>query len=151
MTLPPIILSIVFALLTIQGDNIAEPNSAQSGTLVVNIENVTKADGELRLGIYTNAESYDAEDNPDFPKVFPANKTGTVSVRVEDLPFGKYGIALMQDWNSNGEMDFNFIGMPKEPYGFSKKKSRFSKPSFEEVQFEFSADNQAIKIQLVEW
>jgi len=151
MTLPPIIFSIVFALFTFQGNNITEASLEQSGTLVVNIENVSKAQGDLRLGIFTNATSYDAENNPEFPKVFAADKTGTVSVQVKDLPFGKYGIALMHDWNSNGEMDFNFVGLPKEPYGFSKKKSRFSKPSFEQVQFEFSADNQSIKIELVEW
>ncbi len=151
MSLLSIIISIVFTLSTFHVDNMTNAPDAQSGTLVVNIENVIKAKGELRLGIYTNKASYDAEDNPEFSKVFPASKTGTVSVQVKDLPFGTYGIALMQDLNGNKEMDFNFVGLPKEPYGFSKKKSRFSKPSFEEVQFDFSAGNQSVKVELVEW
>ena len=35
-----------------------------------------------------------------------------------------------------GKLDTNFLGIPKEPYGFSnEKKGRFGPPKFKEVSF----------------
>ena len=41
----------------------------------------------------------------------------------------------------NNKMDYNFLGIPKEQYGFSTNKIiRFRKPSFDEASFVFQND-----------
>ncbi|MEM6841302.1 MAG: DUF2141 domain-containing protein [Bacteroidota bacterium] len=35
-----------------------------------------------------------------------------------DVPYGKYAVSIYQDLNANGELDRNFLGIPKEPVGF---------------------------------
>jgi uncharacterized protein (DUF2141 family) len=37
----------------------------------------------------------------------------------EDIPPGTYALAVIHDENMNGKLDTNFLGMPKEGYGFS--------------------------------
>ena len=37
----------------------------------------------------------------------------------EDLKAGTYAIRCFHDENNNGELDTNFIGIPKEGFGFS--------------------------------
>ena len=37
----------------------------------------------------------------------------------EDLPPGDYGVAAIHDENSNAKLDRNFIGIPKEGFGFA--------------------------------
>ena len=42
----------------------------------------------------------------------------------------------MHDENGNGELDANFVGIPKEPWGFSNNaKGKFGPPKWEDVQF----------------
>ena len=41
--------------------------------------------------------------------------------------------------NENKKIDTNFLGIPKEPYGFSnQKKGRFGPPKFKEVVFKLN-------------
>ena len=65
------------------------------------------------------------------------------------LPFGKYAITIFHDVNDNEELDTNFIGIPKEPYGFSNNpKSSFGPPGFDDAVFEFEKDGYEIEIIL---
>ena len=51
-----------------------------------------------------------------------------------DLPPGRYGLAALHDLNSNGEMDNNLLGFPKEPYGFGNDaKIRLAPPAFADM------------------
>jgi uncharacterized protein (DUF2141 family) len=60
---------------------------------------------------------------------------------------GAYAISIFQDENRNGELDSNFIGIPKEPYGFSNNLKKMRPPSFEEALFEYEA-NEVVEINL---
>lgn len=43
---------------------------------------------------------------------------------------------LYHDKNADGELNRNFLGIPKEPFAFSNNvKPKFSKPVFEECKF----------------
>lgn len=54
------------------------------------------------------------------------------------LPFGEYAITLFVDFNGNKKIDKNFLGIPKEPYGFSNNViGNMSAPTFDQAKFEF--------------
>lgn len=58
-----------------------------------------------------------------------------------ELPPGTYAIAVIQDLNDNQKLDKTFIGMPKEPFGFSTNpKIRFGPPGFDDCLFEVEAE-----------
>lgn len=55
---------------------------------------------------------------------------------LEHLPFGEYGLAVYHDENGNGKLDRNFVGMPREPYGFSNNARRaVGAPAWEKARF----------------
>jgi uncharacterized protein (DUF2141 family) len=59
-----------------------------------------------------------------------------VRIDVRDLQEGSYAIKAFHDVNDSGEMDFNLIGIPKEPYGFSNDATAtMSAPKFEQAAF----------------
>jgi len=63
----------------------------------------------------------------------PAEAGDTV-VTLKDIPAGTWAVLAYQDENENKELDRNFIGIPKENYGFSRNPvSRFGPPSFEDA------------------
>ena len=42
-----------------------------------------------------------------------------VFVSFENIPAGSYAISVFYDLNNNGQLDKNFLSIPKEPYDFS--------------------------------
>ena len=64
-------------------------------------------------------------------------------------PAGRtYAVGLYLDVNGNNRMDKNFLGMPKEQYGFSNNaKGRFGPPSFEDASFNL-VDRLTLEIDL---
>ena len=61
-------------------------------------------------------------------------QAGETVVTVKDVPPGTWAVLAYQDENENKELDRNFIGIPKENYGFSRNPvSRFGPPSFEDA------------------
>jgi uncharacterized protein (DUF2141 family) len=65
-----------------------------------------------------------------------------------DVPPGSYAIVAMHDENRNGELDTNFVGMPKEGYGASNgARGRFG-PKYEDARFDYSGGSLTMPIQL---
>jgi uncharacterized protein (DUF2141 family) len=67
-----------------------------------------------------------------------------------NIPAGTYAIAVIQDENLDGKLTKNFLGIPKEPYGFSQNKyGMFGPPKFKDVSFAVENDsNISLKINL---
>lgn len=71
--------------------------------------------------------------------------TGEVSVSIPGLSTGPYAVAVFHDENQNGVVDTNWLGLPKEGFGFSRL-SPLRIPSFDEASF--SAGAKVVPIQL---
>jgi uncharacterized protein (DUF2141 family) len=58
-----------------------------------------------------------------------------------NLPAGKYAVSVFHDENGNGKLDANLVGMPTEPYGFSRDaRGLVGPPSFADAAFDLQAD-----------
>jgi uncharacterized protein (DUF2141 family) len=67
----------------------------------------------------------------------------------EDIPPGTYALAVIHDENMNGKLDINFIGIPKEGYGFSNgAKGLFGAPSFSAASFQYDGGTLNLTISL---
>ena len=73
--------------------------------------------------------------------------TGRATLVFEDLTAGTYAVSVIYDKNSNGELDTNFLGIPKELIAMSNNaKGRFGPPGFEKTRFELRA-NKTIELR----
>lgn len=121
---------------------------AQTADLTLKVANIEQVKGKIQVGLYDNAE--------DFPKGGKGYKKAeievdakTVSYTFEDLPLGEYAIAVHHDLNCDKKLQRNFIGLPKESYGFSQNyKPILSVPDFEDAKFCFDSDKK-ISIDLI--
>ncbi len=86
--------------------------------VVIKVTNIRSGLGDIKFGVYKDQKSYE-DDSPMLKKNIgkAGLQDGTVQGEVYLVP-GNYGIALVDDENNNGKMDFGFI-MPKEGFGFS--------------------------------
>lgn len=72
----------------------------------------------------------------------------TLEFVVDQLDPGTYALVVFEDLNENGLLDRNKLGIPQEPFGFSKAKmGLFGPPSFAKASFAFPQEN-PIEVQL---
>jgi uncharacterized protein (DUF2141 family) len=67
----------------------------------------------------------------------------------EAIPPGNYALVVLHDENMNGKFDTNWIGIPKEGYGFSNDaKTSLSAPSFKDASFLYNGKMLEMTISL---
>ena len=120
---------------------------AQTGTINVEISGVEDPKGLMSIGLYSKEKGF-----PDDGKEYKGTEvevTGqTVVYTFKDVPFGTYAMAVFHDTNSNGKLDKNFLGIPKEGYAFSNNVfGTFGPPDFKDTSFELSG-SKTIKIEM---
>jgi uncharacterized protein (DUF2141 family) len=99
-------------------------------TLNVEIEQLRNNKGKLLLELSTDKEGV----IKGFAGTIAANKSVVV---ISDLKPGKYAFKYFHDENNDEELNTNFMGIPKEGYGFSNNaKGSFGPPSFDKTVFE---------------
>jgi uncharacterized protein (DUF2141 family) len=114
----------------------AQGQAPAGATLVIHVQNVSPKGGILRLGLYDEARY---PDDKSAPVAFADVKAeaGRTTVTLNNIAPGTYAIQAYQDTNSNDRMDTSWIGLPLEPYGFSRDaRPVMSKPGFARVKFE---------------
>ena len=107
--------------------------------LLIEIENIEIPQGTLFLSLFDSQEGYENNKTPEkYFKRIPISKK-KVQLIFENLPRGLYAIKAYLDTNKNNELDTNFLGVPKEQYGFSNNKmGTLGPPSFATSRFEVS-------------
>ncbi len=101
--------------------------------LTVTIRGAETGEGLMRVAIFDDPDRF--TDAPAASEVLPADGA-SVTWQIE-VPPGRYAIAAIHDRDRNGELNRNFIGMPREPYGFSNDaRGRTGPPSFEDASFQ---------------
>jgi uncharacterized protein (DUF2141 family) len=125
------------------------PAGAQPATtLEIHVRNVSPKGGIMRLGLY-DAAGYPDDKGPVAAADVPATRGETV-ITLRNLVPGTYAIEAYQDVNSNDRMDKSWIGLPLEPYGFSRDaRPVLSKPGFDRVKFTVApgANVQVLRLQ----
>ena len=108
--------------------------------LEIMVEGVKTSTGIIQVALFTSPENFLKNE-----EVYRAESSrahmGTTRVFIDNLPPGSYAVAIFHDLNDNRELDKNWIGIPKEPMGFSNARIKaFGPPSFEECRVDFRGD-----------
>lgn len=108
--------------------------------LTVEIQNIQLHKGKIIVGVYDTDKDFLKEGLA--IKIYEINVDQTTeSIVIKDLPKGDYAISLYHDENSDNKCNRNFLGIPKEGYGFSNNiKPKFSAPTYEDCKFSFVND-----------
>jgi len=116
----------------------------------VKILNIRNSTGTISCALFESPEG--------FPEKFLRFATNIMAIKIRksearfyfaDIPPGKYAMAVVHDENMNGKLDTNWMGVPKEGYGFSKNAEAFlSAPSFSAASFQYDGQNIDMTISL---
>jgi len=104
-------------------------------SLTVEIEQLRNNNGKLLLELNNDKE----EVIKGFTETIADGKCILV---ITELKPGKYAFKYFHDENNDEKINTNFMGIPKEGYGFSNNaKGTFGPPSFDKMLFEITGSD----------
>jgi multidrug efflux pump subunit AcrB/outer membrane scaffolding protein for murein synthesis (MipA/OmpV family)/uncharacterized protein (DUF2141 family) len=113
------------------------PSVSDAAELELNLENVPE-NGNLVFQVYDAADAFGDLRDPALESALPA--AGDGAYRLRDIPAGQIAVLVYFDENQNGQIDKNFIGIPRELLAISNNYQPKGPPSFARASFRMPAD-----------
>lgn len=111
--------------------------------VTVTVEGLRLSKGKVFVALQNSEKLFKSNDTYYKGLVIDIDKKES-SCTFQDIPKGTYAVALFHDENGDGKPNFNFMGLPKEGFGFSNNAMGvMSKPSFKAASFEVTPDKTA--------
>jgi uncharacterized protein (DUF2141 family) len=126
------------------------PTPGQS-VIHVEISGLRSDKGQMLCALYSSAQ---AEAFPKKADKAVARLTAKIAERQSVCDFsgvapGTYAVSVVHDENSNGKLDANFIGMPREGVGASNDaKGHMGPPKFSAASFRYAGGRLDLKIHV---
>ena len=127
----------LLALALLFSTTAAQAEAGAAGLLKIEITGLKDVTGSVYVAVYDSESRWLGEETVTSREVDIAGALqGEVVTTELQLPLGSYAFSIFYDANGNGELDTNFIGMPKEPIALSNNaKARFGPPKYEDAAF----------------
>jgi len=117
----------------------------------VNVQDIRNSSGTVACALFEGSEG--------FPTEFLRSAANIIIMKVrdtqahcdfQDIPPGKYALAVIHDENRDGKLDSNWMGVPTEGYGFSQDATAsMGAPSFESASFQYDGRKLDVTIHLI--
>lgn len=110
-------------------------------TIDVTFTNLESSKGQIVMGLYQDQATWEKE-KPALTKFFPkgANVSGSTLKVTLNLTPGTWALSMLDDTNEDYKMNYNWLGLPKEGFGFSNiYHTGWSKPKFKDFSVTLAA------------
>ena len=116
------------------------------GVLRIEVVNVRNLEGNILIGLFDDEKNFLKNAFRSEIVQASANK---VLVLIKDLPPGDYALSVVHDENKNEKLDTNFLGIPKEGFGFGNNAmGNFGPPSFDKAMIRWQAKDMDVSVRL---
>ncbi len=116
------------------------PFAGHAADLNVRLKNAPEK-GELIFQVYDAADAFG--DLRDPAKEVALTARGDGDYALENVTSGEIAVLVFHDENANGQLDKNFIGIPREILAMSNNYQPKGPPSFSRASFELSSGQRA--------
>jgi uncharacterized protein (DUF2141 family) len=126
---------------------------AQESHVILIIKKIQHKDGAVLLSVYCDPSQFAYAPGIWYNIPKSGLKDSTIVFEF-DLPKpGNYAIAILDDENSNGELDRNFLGIPVEGFGFSNNfvARGLNIPHYEDLLVTFDEGLNEVEVEIRHW
>ena len=105
--------------------------------------------GQVICSLLSSASGFPSKSEQAIGHAKPAIANRSAVCEFAGVQPGRNAISVVHDENSNGKMDTNFVGRPKEGMGASNDaKGHMGPPKFDAAAFQFAGGRLNLKINL---
>lgn len=120
----------------------------QNANLQVTVTHITPVKGQVKISLFNKGKNF-LEAGYEYRIAWVTATAPSVTHTFRNLPHGEYAIGMFHDKNSDGKLNLNWLGLPKEDYGFSNNvRPVLSVPKFRAAKFRVKG-NTLITIKLI--
>ena len=125
---------------------IAAPGSqAQKRSVQITITNITTKSGTIVLSAHDSEESFKKRKPVQTVRV-PA-KVPSVTIELS-LESGECAFCVFHDTNGDGDLNAGFMGIPKEPFGFSNYDGKGPPGNFKKHKVAIPAGTETLALEI---
>ena len=132
-----------------------QPAAAEdgAGTVYIELTGLEGLEGRVFVAVYDSRDTWLGDESIHSFDVGIAESIDAGVVKASfSLPPGEYAFSIFYDENDNGELDTNFIGIPREPVAISNNaRPRFGPPKYKDAVFNLGSEalTQQINIKAI--
>jgi uncharacterized protein (DUF2141 family) len=146
------ILRVLFSFATVFVPAVAclpQSQPPQVNFIHVEIDGLRNDKGEVLCALFASAEGFPKSAVQAAAHAKSRISHGHASCGFSGIASGTYAVSVFHDENSNGKMDTNLMGIPREGVGASNNpKGHFGPPKFEAAAFQVSGGRIDLKITI---
>ena len=115
----------------------------------VEIDGLRSDKGQVVCSLFSSASDFPKHTDKAVPHAQAEISAGHAACEFPGVAPGTYAISVFHDENSNGKMDTNFMGIPREGVGASNNaRGHFGPPKFDAAAFTYSGGRLDLKITI---
>jgi len=121
----------------------------QANLIRVDIDELRSDRGQVLCALFSSAADFPKKTDKALVHARSTILGGHATCEFQSVPSGTYAVSVFHDENSNGKLDTNFMGIPREGVGASNNaKGHFGPPKFSAAAFQYSGGPMALKISI---
>lgn len=106
-------------------------------------------EGEVDCALFGGSKGFPSDSSKAGKTTKSKIENGQAACMFADVAPGDYAVAVFHDENSNGKLDRNFMGMPKEGVGASNDATgHFGPPKFDDARFSYKGGRRVLAIHV---
>ncbi|MBQ1709525.1 MAG: DUF2141 domain-containing protein [Treponema sp.] len=114
---------------------------AFANNVKLKITNVKPNEGKVIISIHGSKDSF---KNHTADKIIVLETTASEIETSLELPEAEFAFSVYQDLNSDGKLNANLVGIPKEPFGFSNYNGKSVPGNFERHKVLIKQDSEVV-------
>ena len=133
-------------ILSLPATSIYSREAQQTGDLTIVLTGFENNNGLVWISVVNSEQGY-VDEHKAFCGIRSKIANKRVEVVLKGIPYGEYGIRTYHDDDGSGSLNKNFLGIPKDAYGFSNNaRDLTGTPSYDKVRFKLNASAVTVNI-----
>lgn len=128
---------------------LAQTQPSPQNLIHVEIGGLRNDKGQVLCALYSSADGFPKKGDKPLGHAKSLISGGHAVCEFPDVAIGTYAVSVFHDENSNGKLDTNFMGIPREGVGASNNaKGHLGPPTFDAAAFRFPGGRLELKITI---
>ena len=141
-------LALIFVFV-FSSEALAQVQSFSENVIHVEIVGLRNEHGQVLCALYSSAEGFPKRSDKAVGHAKSAITKGHALCEFRGFAAGTYAVSTFHDENSDGKLDTNFLGIPREGVGASNNaKGHLGPPKFDAAAFHFSGGRLELRITI---
>ena len=144
-----VFLSVPALIFALGGHCLPQAQPAQGSVIHIEVVRLRNNTGQVSCSLYSSADGFPKEARKAVAHIVAPIYEQKAVCEFPGIAPGTYAVSMFHDENSNGKLDTNFLGIPREGVGASNDaRGHMGPPKFDAAKFQFAGGRLNLKITI---